>query len=195
MLGYTEGWAMYAEDDAWSYSPLSEKTKEYLRIDTSLSYAINAVADIGVNGLGWTANDLKKYLVNLGLTDDMAQDLYDFVLDTPGVIIPYGAGLSRFMTLRSQAKAALGDEFDLKEFNTVLLTYGNRPFTSVEKDVRKWMSEKGAEDLPDIDGLIPDVQIPFANPLLYAGGAAAAVVLIVVGIIMARKAKKSDPFS
>ena len=195
LIGYTEGWAMYAEDDAWSYSTLSDAAKEYLRIDTSLSYAINAVADIGVNGLGWTENDLKKYLTNLGLTDDMAQDLYDFVLDTPGVIIPYGAGLSRFMTLRTQAKAALGEEFDLKEFNTVLLTYGNRPFTSVEKDVRKWMSEKGTADLPDIDGLIPDTQPRTASPLLYAGGAAAAAVLILIGIIMIRKARKSDPFA
>ena len=193
-IGYTEGWAMYAEDDSWSYSDMNKYAKEFNRVSTSLSYAMNAAADIGVNGLGWSQLKLAQYLENLGLNSEVAAGLYEFVMDTPGVIVPYGAGLARFMTIRKNAKRALGSQFDKTEFNRVLLTYGDRPFELVEADVDKWISTFDPSQSTPVEE--PD-EFPAApiNPWLYAGGFAAALAAVILGAVLMRRSRKRDPFA
>ena len=197
-IGYTEGWAMYAEDEAWTYSGLNRYASEFNRLGDSVGYVMNAAADIGVNALGWTVDDLGAYLDNLGLNSEIAPDLFDFVMDTPGVIIPYGAGLAQFMNIHDDAAAKLGDKFDLTAFNEVLLTYGDRPFDLVEKDVEQWISTfDGTEPSPTAAPVDPviDPERPAASPLIYIGGFAASAVLIIAGILMIRKSRKGNPFS
>lgn len=197
-IGYTEGWAMYAEDNSWSYSGMNKYASEFNRISTSLSYTMNAAADIGVNALGWSAAELGSYLEDLGLNSEMAPDLYDFVMDTPGVIVPYGAGLARFMTIRADAKRILGSQFDQTAFNEVLLTYGDRPFEMVEADVQAWADSfdpsqsTPAETPAEEEETVPES--PF-QPLLYIGGFAAALIVVAVGLYLIRKARKSNPFA
>ena len=119
-------------------------------------------------------------------------------MDTPGVIIPYGAGLAQFMNIHDDAAAKLGDKFDLTAFNEVLLTYGDRPFDLVEKDVEQWISTfDGTEPSPTAAPVDPviDPERPAASPLIYIGGFAAAAVLIIAGILMIRKSRKGNPFS
>ncbi len=142
--GYTEGWGMYAEIVALSDAPqLSDAAIENLQINTSLSYVLDAACDLAVNGLGYSVEDVAEYLDSLGLNASNAQSLYDFVISQPGTILPYGIGLMKFLDLREDAKEALGSKFDLREFNTVLLTGGDRPFSMVESDVKEWVKEKG----------------------------------------------------
>ena len=198
-IGYTEGWAMYAEDDAWNYSTLNEAAKEMMRIDTSMSYVMNAAADIGVNGLGWDVDQLSRWLENAGFSGSIASDLYDFVMDTPGVIIPYGAGLAQFMTIRDNAMYRLGSQFDMTEFNRILLTYGDRPFELVEKDVEAWIGTF------DPSAVTPATPAPIDNPdpvpskgispWIYAGGIGIALIAVIAGIILVRKGRRDDPFA
>lgn len=193
-IGYTEGWAMYAEDDAWSYSTMNKYAKEFNRINTSLGYAMNAAADIGVNGLGWNAQKLGEYLEDIGMNSMLAESLFEFVMDTPGVIIPYGAGLAQFMTIRKNAEDRLASQFDATEFNRVLLTYGDRPFELVEKDVNAW-----------IDTFDPSQSVPVEkedefpmrpiSPLPFIGGFLLAIAAVAAGIILIRKGRRSDPFA
>ena len=193
-IGYTEGWAMYAEDDAWSYSGMNKYAIEFNRINTSLSYAMNAACDIGVNALGWDVEELGAYLEDIGLNSSMAADLYDFVMETPGVIVPYGAGLAQFMTIRNKAKSTLGSQFDQTAFNEVLLTYGDRPFELVEKDVDKWISTFDPSQSVPVE---EEEEFP-ARPLSpwpFVGGIALAVIAVIGGIILIRKSKRRDPFA
>lgn len=185
---------MYAEDNSWSYSGMNKYASEFNRINTSLSYTMNAAADIGVNALGWSSAELGSYLEDLGLNSEIAPDLYNFVMDTPGVIVPYGAGLARFMTIRADAKRILGSQFDQTAFNEVLLTYGDRPFEMVEADVQAWVdSFDPSQSTPaEEEETIPES--PF-RPLLYIGGFAAALIAVAVGLYLIRKARKSNPFA
>ena len=84
----------------------------------------------------------------MGLNPAIAPDQYDFLISRPGMLLPYGYGLATMMRLRGKASTALGDDFDAKEFNEVLLTYGDRPFSIVEDDVDAYILSKGA-DLPE----------------------------------------------
>lgn len=139
-IGYTEGWAMYAEVLAYNTSELSDAAKQFHILDTTINYVLNAVADLCVNGLGWNISKLGSYFDSLGINGDgLAANLYDFVTLNPGMLLPYGVGISEFMLMRQKAEAIQKDSFDLKQFNTVLLEGGARPFANVEKDVNSYL--------------------------------------------------------
>ncbi len=142
-MGYTEGWAMYVQDWAWKNSGLSTESAELQRMDQNVNYMLNAVCDVAVNGLGYSQEKLAEYLTGLGLTADAAASLYEFVCQQPALITPYGIGLIQFLKLKDMAVSSLQDQFNLKEFNTVLLNHGDRPFALVEADVRAYIESKG----------------------------------------------------
>ncbi len=197
MIGYTEGWAMYAEDQTWHLSSLSEGAAEINRIYTNLNYVLDAYADLAVNGLGWSADDLEKKMVELGLNSGLGQTLYEFVTENPGQILPYGVGLAQFMRIRSVAEASLGDRFDVKEFNEVLLTYGDRPFDAVEADVNRWL--KGIPEAKDPETVQPEHTTPAnntssSNKYMYMGIGAGVLCLIVIALLLRSRTGKADRF-
>lgn len=200
MIGYTEGWGMYAENEAFSFMPLDEKLQEYNRLNECIGYILNAAADVGVNGLGWSVDELSEYINDLGLNGSVAPDLYDFVCESPGVIVPYGFGLAQFLRLRDKAMYEMGDNFNLKDFHSALLTYGDRPFELVEADVNAYI-ETGRVNEPAVPG--EDNQsddnnnaIPISNDYLkYALVPLAFVVIGIIAFIISRSSKKKDPFS
>ena len=140
-IGYGEGWGMYAEVSAWDNAGLDDDVERLHKIWTALSYAEDAAVDLGVNGLGWDIDDIENFLDQVGLNSDYAQDLMDFVVERPGLILPYGCGLMRFWNLRENAEKQLGNKFDAKAFHTVLLSGGSRPFEMVEADVEQYIQE------------------------------------------------------
>lgn len=175
-IGYTEGWAMYAETLGWSVAPVSKEAAAMQCVSLSLNYVLDAAVDLGVNGLGWSVNDTKDYLDSLGLNSEIAQDLYDFVTLQPGVILPYGYGIAEILMLKQQVKNALGNDFSNAEFNEVILTGGARPYATVEEDVDSYLATKG------VSSAGKETKKENHNILLYAGCAvviAGAVILVI----------------
>ncbi|MBP3891579.1 MAG: DUF885 domain-containing protein [Solobacterium sp.] len=144
-IGYTEGWAMYAMSYGWKISGVRADIAEMHMLDLLVGYIMDAWIDLGVNGLGWTIEDVERELEALDLNPENAQSLYDFVIGRPASILPYGIGMAQFFRLRGKAEEALGDAFDVVEFNRVLLENGDRPFEVVERDVDAYIKEKGKE--------------------------------------------------
>ena len=193
-LGYTEGWAMYAESNALKDSGISDKAAKFYALNVGISYVLDAAVDLGVNGLGWTMEDVKKYLKNSSLNEQIAQDLYDFVTDNPGQILPYGVGLAQFARLREDAEAELGDDFDVVEFNKVLLTYGDRTFNLVEQDIKDYYGngeaapEKSAEPDKTEEPVTPAPGKKGSGiPLAIAGGVLAVLLIV---FLIARGSRK-----
>ena len=143
-IGYQEGWGMYSEWCAWEFSDIDPDAAELNRIYIALSYVEDAAVDLAVNGLGWSTDEVADWLEGIGLNGASAPELVDFVVQRPALLLPYGIGMMRFLSLRWEAEEALGTAFDLKEFNRVLLEGGDRPFEFVEKDVRNYLSTAGA---------------------------------------------------
>ncbi|MGM9942347.1 MAG: DUF885 domain-containing protein [Bulleidia sp.] len=181
-IGYTEGWAMYAEDLAWQSSPLSEKAGRFMALNTTLNYVLDAAVDLGVNGLGWSVDDTADYLDEIGFNSAYAQPLYEFVTLQPGVILPYGYGAAEIQNLKYEAQQALGNSFSLLEFNTVLLEGGSRPFRKVEADVHTWLYNG---DQP------VQVEMNHSNRLYWIVGGG-AVVVIVGGVLIFRRKRKGE---
>lgn len=197
MMGYQEGWGMFAEGQALHVSGLSEYASEYQKINIELNYVLSAAVDLGVNGLGWSTKDVSKYLDRLDLNSSIAKDLYDFATLQPGTILPYGVGVAMFELLENKAKNALGNDFDQKAFNEVLLNDGNRPFEVVEDAVNAYCGIDGNDENNIISHRFNNKETPVkedVNWLLYGACGCGIIVLGVMGVILYVKSRKDDPF-
>lgn len=197
MMGYQEGWGMFAEGQALHVSGLSEYASEYQKINIELNYVLSAAVDLGVNGLGWSTKDVSKYLDRLDLNSSIAKDLYDFATLQPGTILPYGAGIAMFELLENKAKNALGNDFDQKAFNEVLLNDGNRPFEVVEDDVNAYCGIDGNDENNIISHRFNNKETPVkedVNWLLYGACGCGIIVIGAMGVILYVKSRKDDPF-
>lgn len=197
MMGYQEGWGMFAEGQALHVSGLSEYASEYQKINIELNYVLSAAVDLGVNGLGWSTKDVSKYLDNLDLNSSIAKDLYDFATLQPGTILPYGVGVAMFELLENKAKNALGNDFDQKAFNEVLLNDGNRPFEVVEDDVNVYCGIDGDDENNIISHRSNNKETPVkedVNWLVYGVCGCGIIVIGALGVILYVKSRKDDPF-
>lgn len=197
MMGYQEGWGMFAEGQALHVSGLSEYASEYQKINIELNYVLSAAVDLGVNGLGWSTKDVSKYLDNLDLNSSIAKDLYDFATLQPGTILPYGVGVAMFELLENKAKNALGNDFDQKAFNEVLLNDGNRPFEVVEDDVNVYCGIDGNDENNIISHRSNNKETPVkedVNWLVYGVCGCGIIVIGALGVIIYVKSRKDDPF-
>ena len=183
-IGYTEGWAMYEEMLGWSWSPLSDDANTYNALSTAINYVLDAAVDLGVNGLGWSIEDVEKYLEQQGFNTSLAEALYEFVTLQPGVILPYGYGLAEMMNLRYEAQDVLKDDFKAEDYHEVILNGGARPFEKVEADVHTW--------LYGTDSPAPAVEKSGMSPVMMAvfGGVAVFAVVMIVVVINGRRKKK-----
>lgn len=197
MMGYQEGWGMFAEGQALHVSGLSEYASEYQKINIELNYVLSAAVDLGVNGLGWSTKDVSKYLDRLDLNGSIAKDLYDFATLQPGTILPYGVGIAMFELLENKAKNALGNDFDQKAFNEVLLNDGNRPFEVVEEDVNAYCGIDENDENNIISHRSNNKETPVkddVNWLLYGACGCGIIVIGAMGVILYVKSRKDDPF-
>lgn len=197
MMGYQEGWGMFAEGQALHVSGLSEYASEYQKINIELNYVLSAAVDLGVNGLGWSTKDVSKYLDTLDLNSSIAKDLYDFATLQPGTILPYGVGVAMFELLENKAKNALGNDFDQKAFNEVLLNDGNRPFEVVEDDVNAYCGIEGNDENNIISHRSNSKETPVkedVNWLVYGVCGCGIIVIGALGVILYVKSRKDDPF-
>lgn len=197
-MGYQEGWGMYASKLALQQSSMSEDAAEYYSLMTQISYVMDAAVDLGVNGIGWGTSQVSNYLENLYLNSDIAKELYDFVTAQPGTILPYGVGIAMFETFEDKARNALGDSFDQKEFNEVLLKGGDRPFSVVEKDLDKYLGiEDNKENTKVNDNSDDDKTVEEnteVNWVLYGGAGTIIALIGIVALIGVYKHRKDNPF-
>lgn len=139
-IAYTEGWAEMAGMDSYRWAGIDdENVIEALQINSMFGYYLQCICDIAVNGLGYSQEDLTKYLANFGY-DSAAVDIFNGVVENPGALLPYGVGHMKMETLRTQAKEALGEKYSDQEFYTVILNNGPRPFDQVGKDIDAYIA-------------------------------------------------------
>ncbi|MBQ3271906.1 MAG: DUF885 domain-containing protein [Solobacterium sp.] len=190
IMGYQEGWAQYVEGRMLAKSGLDEYSATIARADVFVGYVLNALADLGVNGLGWTVDELLAHIVDYGYSKDTAQALYDAVVEMPGTIIPYGYGMLEFYNQRDKAQQSLGDKFDEVAFHTVLLTGGPRPFELVAKDVDAYIVKAGGTPVKEYSAFTYDnaqlgeADSPWMDKLVRNILIAAAVVLVLLIVVI-----------
>ncbi len=91
-LGYSEGWAMYAEYKSLDYADISEAMSNIISLNEMLSYDIIAYIDLGVNGKGWDVDDVADVMDEYGFASAYADYFFSLVVGDPGVYLPYSLG-------------------------------------------------------------------------------------------------------
>lgn len=140
-LGYAEGWAMYAAYDAISYYDFpdtddDEALATLYRINDELSYLVMGRVDLGINYEGWTVGEVSQYLTENGFDGSGAEELFYTMVGDPAVYQSYSTGYYELKEIREYAEEKLGDAFDVKTFNTVVLETGPCQFDILKQQIK-----------------------------------------------------------
>jgi uncharacterized protein (DUF885 family) len=121
-----EGWALYAE---WMMAPYEPAGGQMIALQLRLLRAARAFLDPMLNLGLITRQRAHDILVDdVGISEAFAREELDrFMFRSPGQATAYFYGYSRILRLRARTEIALGDQFDLQQFNDFILSQGLLP--------------------------------------------------------------------
>lgn len=140
--GYAEGWAKYVEHYSYNWSGLDSNIAEALAIDDGFGFALYSRVDIGVNYEGWNTDDIADFLDDYIVVDeDITLELYNLFINDPATYLQYYIGRLEIEELRDDAEDMLGDDFDIKEFHTFILTVGPTYYDIIRDRMNTWAAQ------------------------------------------------------
>lgn len=135
---YTEGWARYSEalaEEAGIYGT------PYALMTRRLWPARGMVIDPGLHLMGWTRQQVIDFARQSGrFSGPEGDDLVDRMAVWPGQLTAYDSGGLEIMALRSEAEAALGPRFDLRQFHQRVLENGAVPLMALRANITAWIA-------------------------------------------------------
>jgi uncharacterized protein (DUF885 family) len=140
---YQEGWALYAErlasEQGFEKTPLDNLG----RLRDEMLRATRLVVDSGIHYKRWTRERAIAYMMeNTGMSEgDVTAEVERYFVD-PGQALGYKIGMLTILTLRENARHALGDKFDLKQFHNEVLKHGALPLTVLDRVVNDWVAQR-----------------------------------------------------
>ena len=145
-LGYTayvEGWALYAERVALEMGFQKTNFDKIGALQSELFRAVRLVVDTGIHDRRWTREEAISYMAdNTGLAmSDVVTEIERYIV-WPGQATGYKIGQLTMLRLREEARAALGDKFDIREFHDLVLSGGAVPLTILEDRVKAYIARK-----------------------------------------------------
>ncbi|HRK64568.1 MAG TPA: DUF885 family protein, partial [Terricaulis sp.] len=147
LLGFSafgEGWALYAEqlcDELGVYANDPFGRLGYLQSATFR--ASRLVVDTGVHHLRWSREQaIQSMMEATGDQESSVTTEIERYSVWPGQACSYMVGRLVINRLRDEAKAALGDRFDLKSFHDTMLANGSVPLSVLEAVMRGWTASQ-----------------------------------------------------
>jgi uncharacterized protein (DUF885 family) len=131
----SEGWALYAErlaaESGWYEGDVEGLIGE---LDSMLFRARRLVVDTGLHAKGWT----RQQAIDYGLPPSEVDRYVVF----PGQACSYMIGQLKLVELRERARAALGEDFSIREYHNLVLSLGIIPLSLLEREVDSWIAGK-----------------------------------------------------
>jgi uncharacterized protein (DUF885 family) len=154
-IGFNEGFAQYASGQLLRASDFDETLVDYIVNASAFSFYLDARIEIGIFYEGWIADDIAEFLRGLrdyfeDMDDEIAQEFYEFYYASKNVFIRYGVGEAFFYDLRKTAEAKQGDNFDAKEFHTLILDIGACPLNILAETIDDILDDANDEPEPDM---------------------------------------------
>ena len=144
-VAYGEGWALYSESLGYEMGFYKDPYSHFGALSGEMLRACRLVVDTGLHSLGWSREQAIRYLAdNSGVHEDFATAEIDRYIVWPGQALGYKVGELKIKALRANAKAALGDRFDLRRFHNALLDDGALPLTVLEARIDEWIARERA---------------------------------------------------
>ena len=140
---YVEGWGLYAEYLPKEMGFYEDPYSDFGRLAMELWRSIRLVVDTGIHHHKWSREEgIDYYMKNSPNAESDVIKMVERHIVMPGQATAYKIGMLKILELRSQAKEALGPEFDLRGFHEVILTSGALPLDVLEEKVQEWVEEK-----------------------------------------------------
>ena len=140
--GYGEGWGLYTE---WLGNEMGIYRTPYERFGQQ-SYemwrAARLVIDTGMHRYGWSRKQAIDYLAShTALSQHEVETEVDRYISWPGQATAYKLGELTIRRMRAEAEKALGTNFDIKKFHTMILGLGAVPLPELEAQVRAFIAK------------------------------------------------------
>ncbi|MEJ2522005.1 MAG: DUF885 domain-containing protein [Gammaproteobacteria bacterium] len=140
---YVEGWALYAESLGPALGMFQDPYQYFGRLNDEQLRAMRLVVDTGLHAMGWSREEAIRYMQsNSALPDGDIVSEVDRYIATPGQALSYKLGELKLHELRRRAEAALGDDFDIKAWHSMILRGGALPLDVLEGRNQRWIEAR-----------------------------------------------------
>ncbi|WP_409433695.1 DUF885 domain-containing protein [Litorimonas sp. RW-G-Af-16] len=138
---YSEGWGLYSEFLPKEMGFYEDPYSDFGRLAMELWRAARLVVDTGLHHKKWTREEAIKYLTDNtpNPEGDCIKAIERYIV-MPGQATAYKIGMNKIVELREQAKAELGDAFDLGDYHDVILASGPVPLNIMEENVEQYIA-------------------------------------------------------
>ncbi len=140
---YVEGWALYSETLGYEMGLFEDPYQRQGTMDDEMLRAMRLVVDTGLHSKGWSRDQAIKYMTDnssMGLTDATAE--VERYIAIPSQALAYKVGALTIQRLRRKAEAAMGEDFDIKQFHAQVLGTGALPMPVLEKKIDDWIANR-----------------------------------------------------
>ena len=139
---FSEGWALYAERLALESGLANDPYDELGVLQSELFRAVRLVVDTGIHFKRWTREEAMAYMKRItGMSDTEVSTEIERYIVWPGQACSYKVGMLKILELRERAKQEMGENFDIKDFHSVVLDQGQPPLFIVEDLVSKMLEK------------------------------------------------------
>jgi uncharacterized protein (DUF885 family) len=141
--GYSEGWALYAEQLAVEMGMYDNDVLGHIgMIHDAMFRAVRLVVDSGMHSKRWSREQALKYFVdNIGDNEDAAITEIERYCVWPGQASSYMVGKITWLNGRERAKKALGRKFDIRKFHDAGLLSGGTPLTVLDTVIDNYIAK------------------------------------------------------
>jgi len=139
---YVEGWGLYSEYLPKEMGLYEDPYADFGRLSMELWRACRLVVDTGLHAKRWTREEAIDYLKqNTPAPEAEIVKSIERYIVMPAQATSYKIGMIKMLELRSEAEAALGEDFDIRGFHDVILRNGALPLNQLETQVRGWIED------------------------------------------------------
>ena len=139
---FGEGWGLYSEYLGIEAGIYETPYQNFGRLTYEMWRACRLVVDTGMHTQGWSRQQAIDYLAsNTALSLHNVQTEIDRYISWPGQALSYKVGELTIKRLRKKTEAALGQNFDLRDFHDQILKNGSMPLSTLEKVINQYIIE------------------------------------------------------
>ncbi|SHI10040.1 Uncharacterized conserved protein, DUF885 familyt [Ferrimonas marina] len=136
---YIEGWGLYSEYLPKEMGFYQDPYSDFGRLAMELWRACRLVVDTGIHQKGWSREQAIQYLADNtpNPQGDIVKAIERYIV-MPSQATAYKIGMIKILQMRADAKATMGEAFDLRGFHDVILANGALPLNMLEQQVQQW---------------------------------------------------------